>query len=94
MATATRGARQEAIHALVASVDPGDRPHALFNGRALSRGGTGGKGVCRLCRSNHASWCARRALKVSVRKSQRFSGCAAQGSMAGSGSTAVLLPTI
>jgi hypothetical protein len=41
---ATRGARQAHTDALMARADPGDLPHALFNGRALGLGGTGGEG--------------------------------------------------
>jgi hypothetical protein len=44
VAAATRGARQAHTDALMARADSGDLPHALFNGRALGLGGTGGEG--------------------------------------------------
>ena len=55
VAAAMRGSRQVDIDAQVARGDPGDLPHALFNGRALGLGGTGGEGPCRLCLDKHAS---------------------------------------
>ncbi len=36
----TQGARQAAMEAHAAGVDPDDLPHAMFNGRALGVGGT------------------------------------------------------
>lgn len=55
VAASTRGSRQAAIDAHVAKGDPGDLPHALFNGRALGLGGTVGEGRCRVCLNKHAS---------------------------------------
>ena len=52
---ATRGARQAAMDSQVARADPGDLPHALFNGRALGLGASRGEGQCRLCMDKHAS---------------------------------------
>ena len=54
VAASTRGSRQAAIDAHVATGDPRDLPLALFNGRALGLGGTWGEGQCRLCLIRHA----------------------------------------
>ncbi len=51
----TRGARRAAIDAEVARGDPGDLPHALFNGRALGLGGNPGEGQCCKRLNKHAS---------------------------------------
>ncbi len=56
VAAATRGARQAAKEVLsMARLDPGDLPHTLFNDRALSVGGKGGEGQCRICQNVDAS---------------------------------------
>ena len=63
VAAGTRGSRQVDIDEQVARGDPGDLPHAQFNGRALGLGGTLGEGQCRLCLDKHASGVCKTCLE-------------------------------
>ena len=55
IASSTRRAQADAMDAVKRRADQGDIPHALFSGRALGLGGTGGEGACRTCGDKHAS---------------------------------------